>query len=68
MLVSPKIHGVKIQMYRGHEQINLPLTNFKKLHRENHVIAWSQKNTQKTKGVNTEWFERILVFCPEYSL
>ena len=68
MLVSPKIHGVKIQMYRGHKQINLPLTNFKKLHRENHVIAWSQKNTQRTKGVSTEWFELILVFYPEYSL
>ena len=27
MLVSPKIHGVKIQMYSGHEQINLPLTD-----------------------------------------
>ena len=68
MLVSSRVHGVNVQMYRGHEQINLPLTNFKKLHRETHVIAWSQKNTQKTKGVNTEWFEPILVFCPEYSL
>ena len=29
MLVSPRVHGVNVQMYRGHEQINLPLTNLK---------------------------------------
>ena len=27
MLVSPRVHGVNVQMYRGHEQINLPLTD-----------------------------------------
>ena len=41
MLVSLRVHGVNVQIYRGHEQINLPLTNYKKLHRENLVIAWS---------------------------
>ena len=41
MLVSSRVHGVNVQMYRGHEQIDLPLTNVKKLHKETHVIAWS---------------------------
>ena len=27
MLVSPRVHGVNVQMYRGHEQINLRLTD-----------------------------------------
>ena len=27
MLVSPRVHGVNVQMYRGHEQINFPLTD-----------------------------------------
>ena len=27
MLVFPRVHGVNVQMYRGHEQINLPLTD-----------------------------------------